>query len=69
MDITFHHDNDTLRSVQALLTLDAGPYCVIIAQTSDPSSNAFIVLHLIPFLFSRFFCRNMRGRGSGVALL
>lgn len=68
-DITFHHDNDTLRSVQALLTLDAGPYCVIIAQTSDPSSNAFIVLHLIRFLFSRFFCRNMRGRGSGVALL
>lgn len=68
-DITFHHDNDTLRSVQALLTLDAGPCCVIIAQTSDPSSNAFIVLHLIRFLFSRFFCRIMRGRGSGVALL
>lgn len=68
-DITFHHDNDTLRSVLALLTLDVGPYCVIIAQTSDPSSNAFIVLHLILFLFSGFFRCNVRGRGSGVALL
>ncbi len=68
-DITFHHDNDTLRSVLALLTLDVGLYCVIIAQTSDPSSNAFIVLHLIPFLFSGFFRCNVRGRGSGVALL
>lgn len=68
-DITFHHDNDTLRSVQALLTLDVGPYCVIIAQTSDPSSNAFIVLHLILFLFSWFFRRNVRSRESGVALL
>lgn len=69
-DITFHHNADALRSAQALLTLDVGPYCVIIAQTSDPTSNAFIVLHLIPFLFSRFFSRrNVRGRGSGVALL
>ncbi len=64
-----YHDNDILRSVKALLTLDVGPYCVIIAQTSDPSANAFIVLHLIPFLFSGFFRHNVSGRGSGVALL